>query len=888
MKGTRVALGLMAISLLAACGGGGGGSSSGGSTGQPVSTQVTGTASKGILSNAIVTAYAISNGTKGSQLAQTRTSSNGQYNLTLINHSGPVLVELTVDTNTQMKCDIPAGCGTGIAFGENVNPAGLTLQSVLPQASGSVQAAITPFTHLAAQLAQSRSGGLNATNIGDSLVQVADLFDLPPLTSTQPVDITASSLGSDSAAQRYAVLSAAIAQMAGTPAQLTTVLNGLSAELIDNNGQLAGDSAAETYDMEDVLAAALAVATDPVLSAKLDSLVSVIINESLTTAQSLGDEKTTATGTSSGDTSALDKVKQFVAQAHDLVQSILQADNDNVAAEVTTKMDAITVLQQTDEVNRLSEALSVSHALMTYLAEEVVINDRTDTSIDSTEATTLLTTLGYSDDGRVSISFGNNFSVALDAATNHVAANGDITVSLFDGTWNCDVNGCEMSYTPIGSPVTFTASNLRFSYPSFTTPATQFAFGVAANGSLESAALKLDFTAGSGSGLTATYGTSETLQTHVDALQDLNPDNDAAHQPNRVELKLNQATLTAKLAPATHYSKFVGTINLVLDKVDVPLIDDLSGHLTTPAPSLFSVAGSFSSAAGEKLEASVSLDLDDDLSQQALATPDTGFVRAGIYQLSNVGADTATFQPATGYAFPSMYWGYTINAVRVTLLPDEGTGCRDLETTGLLNGAIVYGPWLKGECYSSSATLTDALASALNPTNPYLSGLAWELSVTKQDDSVYMPSIISLANGPVNGMVIEGGSDFVQNPNHFVRSAFSATLKLKLGGSANLDSEVNVSGHRTSLTGGDFTIKVQNNGKWLMLAGTGTDFSQSPLLTLSNQDGVAVTVKPVNLNDEDDTNDAAELVFGGVAYGKLYELAGAWVARFSDNTFTLL
>lgn len=120
--------------LLAACGGGS--SDSGTSNIAPAVTEgtITGTASKGILQKAIVTAYKISDGKKGEKLGTpVMTGDNGEYSLKISGYAGAVLLEMTSDANTKMLCDIPAGCESTTDFGKPVSAAGLTLQTVLPE-----------------------------------------------------------------------------------------------------------------------------------------------------------------------------------------------------------------------------------------------------------------------------------------------------------------------------------------------------------------------------------------------------------------------------------------------------------------------------------------------------------------------------------------------------------------------------------------------------------------------------------------------------------------------------------------------------------------------------------------------------------------------------------
>jgi len=143
---------LLMLALLSACGGGGGGGAPAddSSTSSSVSgVQLNGTASKGILNGGVVTAEELdSSGNAIATLATTTTAADGSYSLTLSDDytGGPVQVSISVDANTQMKCDSPVGCGTRtdsltdtyspltIDFGEWYKPASFTMTALVPDA----------------------------------------------------------------------------------------------------------------------------------------------------------------------------------------------------------------------------------------------------------------------------------------------------------------------------------------------------------------------------------------------------------------------------------------------------------------------------------------------------------------------------------------------------------------------------------------------------------------------------------------------------------------------------------------------------------------------------------------------------------------------------------
>jgi hypothetical protein len=150
---SRTALSMAALLALAACGGGGGDSASTGGT--PSTVAVSGVASKGLLLNAVVTAYAVkADGTKGDKLASVTTSpTDGSYTLTGLPSGALVLLEVTpqagtkmVDEATNSTLDLDAASPFALRAAVNLDAAGTT------------SAQITPFTNMAVTLAEANGG----------------------------------------------------------------------------------------------------------------------------------------------------------------------------------------------------------------------------------------------------------------------------------------------------------------------------------------------------------------------------------------------------------------------------------------------------------------------------------------------------------------------------------------------------------------------------------------------------------------------------------------------------------------------------------------------------------------------------------------------------------
>ncbi|KPJ87834.1 MAG: hypothetical protein AMJ53_17585, partial [Gammaproteobacteria bacterium SG8_11] len=145
--------------LLSACFGGG---DDGGGGGQPpANTTVGGSVVKGVIKNATVDIYAISNGQIGSSpLTSVSTNSNGAYSFTLsADFSGPVMVEVhdNLSNTATMTCDNVSGCAggaSGYAFGADMPLGTITLKTYVQNVTGgSAQTvSITPLTLMAAKL----------------------------------------------------------------------------------------------------------------------------------------------------------------------------------------------------------------------------------------------------------------------------------------------------------------------------------------------------------------------------------------------------------------------------------------------------------------------------------------------------------------------------------------------------------------------------------------------------------------------------------------------------------------------------------------------------------------------------------------------------------------
>lgn len=137
---------------LVACGGGGG------SPAAEISTvSLSGTASKGVLIGADVTAYAVGSTTP---LATAKTDASGNYELKLSPTTGPVIVEVKANDKTEMLDETELD---GASFKKVAAPKDLVMRSFAANVNQAVTVRINPYTEMAVAVAESAvSGGKKA------------------------------------------------------------------------------------------------------------------------------------------------------------------------------------------------------------------------------------------------------------------------------------------------------------------------------------------------------------------------------------------------------------------------------------------------------------------------------------------------------------------------------------------------------------------------------------------------------------------------------------------------------------------------------------------------------------------------------------------------------
>jgi hypothetical protein len=219
------------ITLLAGCGGGG--EDGGGST-PTANGSISGTAIKGPVTKATVMAFSIrADGTKGVRLDTAQTDGQGNFSVSVSDHSGPVLMEMT------------EGHYRDEATGNDMNMfQGDRMTCAIPfMSSNSVMSGIhiTPLTSMAQRIAQNMAGGMNETTVTEANSAVGQYFDVNDILHTPPMDplVDGSGAGANQYMRNYGMIIAAMSQyanMVGMPhssGMVTSLMNDASDGIMD-------------------------------------------------------------------------------------------------------------------------------------------------------------------------------------------------------------------------------------------------------------------------------------------------------------------------------------------------------------------------------------------------------------------------------------------------------------------------------------------------------------------------------------------------------------------------------------------------------------------------------------------------------------------------------
>jgi hypothetical protein len=169
------------MSLLSGCGS----SSSSDSVTTPTPTgtsngMIGGTAVKGPVSGATVTAYTVTNGAMGTQLASGMTDSQGNFNISNDTYSGTIMLQMSGGT----YIDEATGATMSMSPGD-------VMTCVIPSVSSGASVTgiqVTPLTSMAQAMANNMAGGMTGSNIAAANTSVGNYFMVNDILHTQPMN----------------------------------------------------------------------------------------------------------------------------------------------------------------------------------------------------------------------------------------------------------------------------------------------------------------------------------------------------------------------------------------------------------------------------------------------------------------------------------------------------------------------------------------------------------------------------------------------------------------------------------------------------------------------------------------------------------------------------
>jgi len=171
MKTLKILFSMLALSIITACGGGGGAT---------VQGSISGTATKGPVSNATMTAYAISNGQIGAQIATATSDANGNFTMTTGGYAGPVMLQMSGGT----YIDEAKGTNMSMATGD-------VMTAVMPTVAAGANVTgiqVTPVTSMAQTRAQAMAGGMTDANITAANTAMGNYFMVSDILHVQPMN----------------------------------------------------------------------------------------------------------------------------------------------------------------------------------------------------------------------------------------------------------------------------------------------------------------------------------------------------------------------------------------------------------------------------------------------------------------------------------------------------------------------------------------------------------------------------------------------------------------------------------------------------------------------------------------------------------------------------
>jgi hypothetical protein len=215
-----------------------------GAGGGTTSGMMSGTAVKGPVGGATVTAYAIVNGMMGAQLGSATTDATGNFSVPLGTYAGSLMLQMTGGTYT----DEATSSTMPMLSGD------MLVACVRAVTSGSTTTGIqmTPLTSMASSRAKAMTGGMTDANIATAHTAVGTYFSVPDILLTVPMNpMIQGSGGSATQAQKnHGMAIAAMSQYAATVGMTTSSSGMVTAMMNDaSDGVMDGMMGSSTISM---------------------------------------------------------------------------------------------------------------------------------------------------------------------------------------------------------------------------------------------------------------------------------------------------------------------------------------------------------------------------------------------------------------------------------------------------------------------------------------------------------------------------------------------------------------------------------------------------------------------------------------------------------------
>jgi hypothetical protein len=188
---------------------------------------MSGTAVKGPVGTATVTAYAIANGMMGAQLGSATTDANGNFSVPLGTYAGSVMLQMTGGTyiDEATSSSMPMMSGDVLTACVPAVPAGSTTTGIQ----------MTPLTTMAHARARAMTGGMTDANIATTQTAVGTYFSVTDILHTVPMNpvVTGSGGAATQNQKNYGMSIAAMSQYAKTTG-MTTSSSGMVTAMMND------------------------------------------------------------------------------------------------------------------------------------------------------------------------------------------------------------------------------------------------------------------------------------------------------------------------------------------------------------------------------------------------------------------------------------------------------------------------------------------------------------------------------------------------------------------------------------------------------------------------------------------------------------------------------